>query len=80
MIKNIEFWQLCRLYLPFTRLIQTTFMPCWGLDPSNSSNGQCHLPIYLAIRSAGAEKCAQNLANFGVQTTIKSILLTFPVV
>ena len=43
MIKNIEFWQLCRLYLPFTRLIQTTFMPCWGLDPSNSSNGQCHL-------------------------------------
>ena len=33
--------------------------------------------IYLAIRSADAEKCAQNLATFGVGTTIKSILLTF---
>ena len=32
--------------------------------------------IYLAIRSADAEKCAQNLATFGGQTTIKSILLT----
>ena len=76
MIKNIEFWQLCRLYVPFRRLIQTIFMPCWGLDRSNSSNGQCHLPIYLAIRSAGADNCPQNLANFGVQTTIKSIPLT----
>ena len=33
--------------------------------------------IYLAIRIADAEKCAQNLATFGGQTTIKSILLTF---
>ena len=36
--------------------------------------------IYLAIRSADAEKCAQNLATFGGQTTIKSILLTFSLV
>ena len=44
MIKNIEFWQFHRLYLPFTRRIQRwIFMPCWGLDRSNSSNGQCHL-------------------------------------
>ena len=33
--------------------------------------------IYLAIRIAGVDFCAQNLGNFGVQTTIKSILLTF---
>ena len=32
--------------------------------------------IYLAIRSAGADNCPQNLGNFGVQTNIKSILLT----
>ena len=31
--------------------------------------------IYLAIRSAGADNCPQNLGNFGVQTNIKSILL-----
>jgi hypothetical protein len=36
--------------------------------------------IYLAIRIADAEKCAQNLATFGVGTNIKSILLTFPLV
>jgi len=36
--------------------------------------------IYLAIRSADAEKCAQNFGNFGVQTTIKSILLTLNLV
>jgi hypothetical protein len=59
--------------VPFRRLIQTIFMPCWGLDRSNSSNGQCHLPIYLAIRSAAAEICPQNLASFGVRTTITYI-------
>ena len=32
--------------------------------------------IYLAIRIAGVDFCAQNLGNFGVGTTIKSILLT----
>ena len=31
--------------------------------------------IYLAIRIADAENCPQNLATFGGQTTIKSILL-----
>ena len=33
--------------------------------------------IYLAIRIADADNCPQNLATFGVQTNIKSILLTF---
>ena len=33
--------------------------------------------IYLAIRIAGVDFCAQNLGNFGVGTNIKSILLTF---
>ena len=32
--------------------------------------------IYLAIRIADADNCPQNLATFGVQTNIKSILLT----
>ena len=36
--------------------------------------------IYLAIRSAGADNCPQNLGNFGVQTNIKSILLTLNMV
>jgi hypothetical protein len=35
------------------------------------------LPPYLAAALLGAEKCAQNLATFGVGTNIKSILLTF---
>ena len=33
--------------------------------------------IYLAIRSADADNCPQNLATFGGQTNIKSIPLTF---
>jgi hypothetical protein len=36
--------------------------------------------IYLAIRIAGVDFCAQNLGNFGVGTNIKSILLTFSLV
>jgi hypothetical protein len=36
--------------------------------------------IYLAIRIADADNCPQNLATFGGQTNIKSILLTFPLV
>jgi hypothetical protein len=36
--------------------------------------------IYLAIRIADADNCAQNLGNFGGQTNIKSILLTFPLI
>jgi hypothetical protein len=32
--------------------------------------------IYLAIRIADGDNCPQNLASFGVQTNIKSILLT----
>ena len=36
--------------------------------------------IYLAIRIADADNCPQNLATFGVQTNIKSILLTFPLI
>ena len=35
------------------------------------------LPHYLAAALLGADKSAQNLGNFGVGTTIKSILLTF---
>ena len=33
--------------------------------------------IYLAIRIADGNNCPQNLATFGVGTTIKSIPLTF---
>ena len=36
--------------------------------------------IYLAIRIADVNNCPQNLATFGVQTTIKSILLTLDMV
>ena len=36
--------------------------------------------IYLAIRIADADNCPQNLATFGVQTNIKSILLTLNMV
>ena len=76
MIKNIEFWQLCRLYVPFRRLIQTIFTPCWGLNRSNSSNGQCHLHYLFGDSHCWRRQCPQNLATFGVGTTIKSIPLT----
>ena len=36
--------------------------------------------IDLAIRSADADNCPQNLGNFGVGTDIKSILLTLRMV
>ena len=55
-------------------------MPCWGLDPSNSSNGEVHLHCLFGDSHADVDICALNLATFGGQTNIKSILLTLVLV
>ena len=55
-------------------------MPCWGLDPSNSSNGEVHLHYLFGDSHAVVEICPLNFGNFGVGTNIKSILLTLVLV